>query len=99
MKVPANAENRVRRPNLGTSTEWMDRANCVGTDPEAWFPGKGGRVSGAQRRVCGACEVKGECLLYALTFNLGGIWGGLTERERRTLKRQERVTIQTATTA
>jgi WhiB family redox-sensing transcriptional regulator len=90
MKLPANSEARERLPRLdvGDDTAWMDRANCVGTDPEAWFPGKGGRVSGLQRQVCQNCEVRGECLLYALAYSLGGIWGGTTERERRLLKRE-----------
>jgi WhiB family redox-sensing transcriptional regulator len=69
----------------------MDKANCVGTDQEAWHPGKGGRVSGLQRRVCGACEVKGECLAYAIANRLPGIWGGMTDRERRSLRREMNV--------
>lgn len=91
MKLPANSEARLRLSLLDAlnDTEWMDRANCIGTDPEAWFPGKGGRVSGAQRRVCAECEVRGECLIYALKYGLGGIWGGKTERERRTIKREQ----------
>lgn len=69
------------------SEKWMDEANCVGTDPEAWFPGKGGRLTGIQRRVCDACPVIDLCLDYALANKLRGIWGGTTEVQRRTLRK------------
>ena len=72
---------------------WMSAANCVGTDPEAWFPGKGGRLSGFQKRVCDACPVREACLEYALEFRLGGIWGGTTEIERRTMRRASKVPL------
>lgn len=72
------------------SEEWMVDANCVGTDPEAWFPGKGGRASPTIRKVCGACPVNEDCLSYALEFNLRGIWGGLTESQRTRLRRGKR---------
>lgn len=65
---------------------WMDSANCVGTDPEAWFPGKGGRISSLQRRVCGACPVISECLSYALQHGDKGIWGGTTESQRKGMR-------------
>ena len=73
--------------NNPRNEEWMDRANCIGTDPEAWFPGKGGRASPPIRRVCGACEVQSDCLDYALEHNLRGIWGGLTESQRVRMRR------------
>ena len=66
---------------------WQDRALCAQTDPEAFFPEKGGSTREA-KRVCLACEVKAECLEYALAHDERfGIWGGLSERERRRLKR------------
>lgn len=71
------------------SEDWMDSANCVGTDPEVWFPGKGGRASPPIRRVCEACDVTAECLSYAMQYNLRGIWGGLTESQRTTLRRSK----------
>lgn len=67
---------------------WMSEANCIGTDPEAWFPGKGGRVSPMQRKICDACPVQACCLAYALREPyLRGIWGGLTESQRKQLIR------------
>ncbi|WP_344309114.1 WhiB family transcriptional regulator [Fodinicola feengrottensis] len=68
--------------------EWQDRALCAQTDPEAFFPEKGGSTREA-KRICTGCEVRTECLEYALAHDERfGIWGGLSERERRKLKRR-----------
>lgn len=67
---------------------WQERALCAQTDPEAFFPEKGGSTREA-KRVCTSCEVRAECLEYALEHDERfGIWGGLSERERRKLKRR-----------
>jgi WhiB family redox-sensing transcriptional regulator len=67
---------------------WQERALCAQTDPEAFFPEKGGSTREA-KKVCSGCEVRGECLEYALGHDERfGIWGGLSERERRKLKRR-----------
>ncbi|WP_043499921.1 WhiB family transcriptional regulator [Georgenia sp. SUBG003] len=67
---------------------WQDHALCAQTDPEAFFPEKGGSTREA-KRVCTSCEVRAECLEYALENDERfGIWGGLSERERRKLKRR-----------
>ncbi len=67
---------------------WQERALCAQTDPEAFFPEKGGSTREA-KRVCSTCEVREECLEYALAHDERfGIWGGLSERERRKLKRR-----------
>jgi WhiB family redox-sensing transcriptional regulator len=67
---------------------WQERALCAHTDPEAFFPEKGGSTREA-KKVCVACEVRAECLEYALANDERfGIWGGLSERERRKLKRR-----------
>ncbi len=68
--------------------EWQERALCAQTDPEAFFPEKGGSTREA-KRVCMSCEVRVECLEYALENDERfGIWGGLSERERRRVKKQ-----------
>lgn len=68
--------------------EWQDQALCAQTDPEAFFPEKGGSTREA-KRICQACAVRDECLEYALEHDERfGIWGGLSDRERRRLKRQ-----------
>jgi WhiB family redox-sensing transcriptional regulator len=67
---------------------WQERALCAQTDPEAFFPEKGGSTREA-KRVCLGCGVRPECLEYALAHDERfGIWGGLSERERRRLKKQ-----------
>ncbi len=67
---------------------WQERALCAETDPEAFFPEKGGSTREA-KKICTGCEVKAECLEYALANDERfGIWGGLSERERRKLKRR-----------
>jgi len=67
--------------------EWTERALSAETDPEAFFPEKGGSTREA-KKVCLSCDVRGECLDYALAHDERfGIWGGLSERERRRLKK------------
>ncbi|WP_233091300.1 WhiB family transcriptional regulator [Arthrobacter sp. MSA 4-2] len=67
---------------------WQSDALCAQTDPEAFFPEKGGSTRDA-KKVCGACMVRSECLEYALENDERfGIWGGLSERERRRLRKR-----------
>ncbi|SDP05040.1 transcription factor WhiB [Nakamurella panacisegetis] len=71
----------------GDEADWHERALCAQTDPEAFFPEKGGSTREA-KKICTGCEVRSECLSYALANDERfGIWGGLSERERRRLKR------------
>ena len=75
---------------ISSEQEWQERALCAQTDPEAFFPEKGGSTREA-KRICAGCEVRAECLEYALANDERfGIWGGLSERERRRLKLQRR---------
>ena len=70
------------------SPEWQEHALCAQTDPEAFFPEKGGSTREA-KKVCLSCDVRDSCLQYALDHDERfGIWGGLSERERRRLKRR-----------
>jgi WhiB family transcriptional regulator, redox-sensing transcriptional regulator len=67
---------------------WQERALCAQTDPEAFFPEKGGSTREA-KQVCLSCDVRGECLDYALANDERfGIWGGMSERERRRHKKR-----------
>jgi WhiB family transcriptional regulator, redox-sensing transcriptional regulator len=62
---------------------WRGRALCAETDPEAFFPEKGGSTREA-KKVCRRCEVRAECLEFALKNDEQfGVWGGMSERERR----------------
>jgi WhiB family transcriptional regulator, redox-sensing transcriptional regulator len=67
---------------------WQADALCAQTDPEAFFPEKGGSTRDA-KKICTGCDVKAQCLEYALANDERfGIWGGLSERERRKLKKR-----------
>src|SRR5580704_12066609 len=67
---------------------WQSRANCMGVDPELFFPERGSSTREA-KEVCRGCVVRDECLEYALANSEKfGIWGGMSERERRRLRRQ-----------
>ncbi len=73
---------------FGEVMEWQERALCAQTDPEAFFPEKGGSTREA-KRICSGCEVRAECLEYALENDERfGIWGGMSERERRKQRRR-----------
>lgn len=66
---------------------WQRRANCMGVDPDLFFPERGASTREA-KEVCRGCVVREECLEYALTNSEKfGIWGGLSERERRRIRR------------
>ena len=68
------------------AARWRELAACRGTDLEVFFPGRG-ESAGPARQVCAACPVRQPCLDYAITNRIvHGIWGGLTERERRALQ-------------
>lgn len=72
--------------------EWRERADCRGVDPDLFFPnGNTGRLADQVNRakeVCGQCAVRQECLEFAIRTNEdSGIWGGATEEERRTMRK------------
>lgn len=67
--------------------EWMDYSNCLGVDASLFFPARGEDTRQA-KAVCAGCVVREECLEYAMTHGeKHGIWGGMSERERRRLRR------------
>lgn len=71
-------------------SDWTQYALCAQTDPEAFFPEKGGSTRQA-KDVCKQCDVRAECLESALKNDERfGIWGGLSERERRKLKKKHK---------
>ena len=68
------------------AARWRELAACRGTDLNLFFPERGESAEPA-RQVCAACPVRQPCLDYAITNRISdGIWGGLTERERRALQ-------------
>ena len=69
---------------------WQERALCAQTDPEAFFPEKGGSTREA-KNICGGCEVQVQCLAFAMDNDERyGIYGGLSPRDRQRLRRQRR---------
>ncbi len=67
---------------------WQMYANCLGVDPDLFFPERGASTKEA-KAVCKGCVVREDCLEYALANGEKfGIWGGLSERERRRIRRQ-----------
>ena len=63
-------------------TDWRSFAVCSQTDPELFFPEKGGDPWVA-KRICFTCPVKQECLQYAVDNNEIGVWGGTSTAERQ----------------
>lgn len=79
---------RLTRNGTPVDLSWQPRANCIGVDPDIFFPERGASTKEA-KSICGACDVRADCLEYALeNSEKFGIWGGTSERERRRLRRQ-----------
>ena len=81
------------RPARGHRPDWRDQAACRDADPELFFPDADTRSARervkAARLICRCCPVRVTCLSWALASGQeAGIWGGLTEDERRRLHRR-----------
>jgi WhiB family redox-sensing transcriptional regulator len=75
--------------------DWVHRARCKDEDPELFFPvgttGPAASQIDAAKAICMQCEVRPECLEWAMTTGQdAGVWGGLSEEERRALRRARR---------
>jgi WhiB family redox-sensing transcriptional regulator len=75
--------------------DWVHRARCKDEDPELFFPvgttGPAAQQIERARTICMQCEVRTECLEWAMaTGQDAGVWGGLSEEERRALRRARR---------
>jgi WhiB family transcriptional regulator, redox-sensing transcriptional regulator len=91
--VATRAPSDVRTPELPWQ-DWRHRADCHDLDPELFFPVGIGesalRQTRAAKTVCAACPVHVECLRWALASGQEfGVWGGLSEVERRSLRRRK----------
>jgi len=71
-----------------TETTWQSLANCATTDPDIFLPVKGESAAPA-KRICAACDVRQQCLAYALENREQGVWGGTTTSERAGLVNTE----------
>ena len=73
---------------------WQDLANCRGADPDLFFPERGASTRTA-KSICRECTVREECLEFAIVSSEKfGIWGGLSERERRRIRRERALIAQ-----
>ena len=86
---PADLVDAFRRP------VWWADAACRGHDIDLWFPRRGGDTRPAVA-ICRKCPVRPECLAWALEqdTNPVGIFGGLTQRQRRTRRGRDRDGVQ-----
>lgn len=66
-------------------SDWTDAACAGHLRPEWWFPSQGQKSRGNHEaiRICRTCPLQVECAQYACDNELHGIWGGLTDEERR----------------
>lgn len=75
---------------IASPPDWTLDALCTQVDTDLFFPEKGGSTARA-KAICLSCTVRTDCLDSALANQEGfGIWGGLSERERRRLTRHRR---------
>jgi WhiB family redox-sensing transcriptional regulator len=89
MRVTEPAEAYVEIAASGAAS-WLAGALCAQTDPEAFFPEKGESALAALA-VCRRCEVRAECLAWALEHHQRfGVWGGVTESDRRGMRWTDR---------
>jgi WhiB family transcriptional regulator, redox-sensing transcriptional regulator len=77
-----------------TLSDWRARSACLDADPELFFPvgstGPAERQVDEAKLVCATCEVRDACLEWALAAKQEhGVWGGLSEDERRSLRRRK----------
>ena len=74
--------------DLSPPDVWQERSACFGIDPDVFFP-ISEEEAGPALAFCSACTIRSECLSWALkNGERYGVWGGLTEQQRRRLTRQ-----------
>jgi WhiB family transcriptional regulator, redox-sensing transcriptional regulator len=89
---PLPVHGRPEVPSAVSAMDWADHAACLREDPELFFPNGNSGPALIQieevKAVCNRCPVVDACLRFALENGMtAGVWGGLTEDERRALTR------------
>jgi WhiB family redox-sensing transcriptional regulator len=75
----------------GYDLAWQDQANCKGANADLFFPERGASTRAA-KAICRECLVREDCLEFAITAGEKfGIWGGMSERERRRVRRERQI--------
>ena len=75
-------------------SRWRERAACCGVDPELFFPlietGPAKLQVQEAKQICAPCPVQAMCLSWAFQHGMtDGVWGGRTEKERRTMLHEQ----------
>jgi WhiB family redox-sensing transcriptional regulator len=80
--------------STGYDLEWQDGANCKGANADLFFPERGASTRTA-KGICRECSVRADCLEFAITTGEKfGIWGGMSERERRRVRKERQIAAQ-----
>ena len=75
----------------GHDLSWQDGANCKGANADLFFPERGASTRTA-KGICRECAVRTDCLEFAITTGEKfGIWGGMSERERRRVRKERQI--------
>ncbi|MGK5632451.1 WhiB family transcriptional regulator [Streptomyces sp. URMC 123] len=86
----SGATTGASHDGIDSTPDWRENALCAQTGADFFFPEAGGSTQEA-KRLCGACEGRAACLEYALANDERfGVWGGLSENERRHLRAARR---------
>ena len=79
--------------STGYDLEWQDAANCKGANADLFFPERGASTRTA-KGICRECTVRDECLEFAIVSSEKfGIWGQMSERERRKIRKERQIAI------
>jgi WhiB family transcriptional regulator, redox-sensing transcriptional regulator len=92
-RKPEDEESEVTMTALDNRAAGWSRAACATADPDLFFPistaGPAARQVARAKAICARCQIRQECLVYALDAgSVQGIWGGTTESERQSLRRR-----------
>jgi WhiB family redox-sensing transcriptional regulator len=82
-----NRSHKAIRPS--EDIKWMQQAACYGMPDDVFFPKHAAHIEPMAKRICGACDVRKECLEYALRHGeWAGVWGGKSVQQRRDIARK-----------
>lgn len=93
-----NPAPRVRSaPRDEIDLTWQDDGACRELDPAMFYPERGVTVAALNkvRRVCAACPVVDQCREHGLHHEKLGMWGGLSERQRRVIRKERGISLET----
>jgi WhiB family transcriptional regulator, redox-sensing transcriptional regulator len=85
----------------GSAANWRSAGACLSADPDLFFPissaGLGKQQVARAKMICAGCQVRRECLEFALAHDqVYGIWGGTTPEDRQRERRRKRRAAATA---